>query len=66
MIAASAVNKESSDFRVLEWNGAPGSALRAVTSYPRALKPEGITRARIGERSVNVVVFDTSRFALLD
>jgi hypothetical protein len=58
--------KQQSDFRVLEWDGASLTPGRQVASYPSDLKPEGIARASLGEKRVNVIVFDTGRFAVLE
>jgi uncharacterized protein DUF3616 len=67
VIAGAGLNHEDRDFRIVEWTGdeAPAS-LPVVASFSRNLKPEGITRASIAGRPVSVVVFDTSRIALLD
>ena len=67
VISGAGLNDEDRDFRILEWKGddAP-AALPVVASFPRTLKPEGITRATIAGRAVSVVVFDVGRFALLD
>jgi hypothetical protein len=67
VITGAALNAETRDFRILEWNAeqGAGSPLRVLATFPRSLKPEGITRAAIENRSVNVVVFDVGRFALL-
>jgi hypothetical protein len=55
------------DFRIVEWDGRTGAAnLRDVVRYPRSLQPEGIARATLHGRPVSVVVFDTSRFAVMD
>jgi len=67
VISGAALNNESRDFHVLEWNGNPEASapLPVIATFPRALKPEGITAAALGDRQVNVVVFDVGRFALL-
>jgi hypothetical protein len=67
VITGAGLNDEDRDFRIVEWNGddAPAS-LALVASFSRTLKPEGITRASIAGRPVSVVVFDTSRFAILE
>ena len=66
LIAGAALNDENLDFQVLEWDGDPRSAPRVVATYDRSLKPEGLTRAVLEGRSVRVIVFDTSRFAILE
>jgi len=67
VITGAGLNAENRDFQILEWKGdvAP-STLRVIASYNRRLKPEGITRATIDGRSVSVLVFDTSRFTLIE
>ena len=67
VIAGAALNDETRDFRILEWNGkdAVGAPLPLVATFPRSLKPEGITHAAIGNRPVSVLVFDVGRYALL-
>lgn len=67
IITGAGLNAETRDFHILEWKGdvSPAS-LRVIASYNRRLKPEGITRATIDGRSVSVLVFDTSRFTLID
>jgi hypothetical protein len=66
VIAGAGLNKENREFRVVEWDGKPGSSLRDISTFSRRLKPEGITRAALGGRPVNVIVFDTGRFAVVD
>jgi hypothetical protein len=66
IITGSWVNRESRDFRLLYWDGESGAPDREIGTYSRRLKPEGIARAMIGERSVTVVVFDTGYYSLLD
>lgn len=65
IITGAALNDETREFRVLEWDGTAGSAPRQVATFPRALKPEGITRAPLGGRSVRVIVFDVGWFIVL-
>ena len=67
VITGAGLNAENRDFQIVEWKGeTPPASLRVIASYNRRLKPEGITRATIEGRSVSVLVFDTSRFALID
>lgn len=67
IITGAGLNAENRDFQIVEWKGDPSPAsLRVIASYNRRLKPEGITRATIDGRSVSVLVFDTSRFTLID
>jgi hypothetical protein len=39
--------------------------VREVATFDRKLKPEGITRAAIGESDFKLVVFDTSQYLKL-
>jgi hypothetical protein len=65
VIAGAGLGTEDRDFRIVEWHGARGSSgLRELARYSSKLTPEGITRAVIGGRPINVVVFDTGRMAL--
>jgi hypothetical protein len=67
VITGAGLNDEDRDFRIVEWKGdAAPVALPVVASYPRTLKPEGITRATIDGRPVSLIVFDVGRFTLLD
>lgn len=66
VITGAGLNRESRDFRVLEWDGKSGSPLRDVVAFSRRLKPEGITRATIAGRSLSVIVFDVGRFVVVD
>jgi hypothetical protein len=67
VITGAGLNAENRDFQILEWKGdASPASVRVIASYNRRLKPEGITRATIDGRPVSVLVFDTSRFTLID
>lgn len=67
IITGAGLNAETRDFQIVEWKGdASPASLRVIASYNRRLKPEGITRATIDGRSGSVIVFDTSRFTLID
>jgi hypothetical protein len=66
LIAGAARNDENRDFRVVEWDGTRESPLRDISTFPRRLKPEGITRAALDGRPVTVIVFDTGRFIVVD
>lgn len=67
VITGAALNDENRDFRILEWNGdaAAAAPLKLLATFPKNLKPEGITSAAIGDRRVSVLVFDVGRFGLL-
>jgi hypothetical protein len=66
VITGASLDREDSDFRLLEWDGGNGSRPRQLKSFPRKLKPEGITRATLGQRQASVIVFDTGRFAVYE
>lgn len=53
-------------FRLVEWNGRSGSSVRDIASFPQSLKPEGVTRVSLGNKSLRVVVFDTGRVSVLN
>jgi hypothetical protein len=53
-------------FRLVEWSGQPGAAVRDVASFPQSLKPEGVARVSLGGKSMRVVVFDTGRVSVLN
>jgi hypothetical protein len=53
-------------FRLVEWNGQAGAAVREIASFPKTLKPEGVARVSLGGKSLRVVVFDTGRVSVLD
>lgn len=65
IIAGGGPNKNDRDFRVLEWKG-EGSEAREFARYSSKLKPEGITRTELDGHPRTLIVFDTSRFAMLD
>ena len=65
IIADAGRDKNSRDFRVLEWKG-EGSTARELARYSSKLKPEGITPAELDGQPRTVIVFDTGRFAMLD
>jgi hypothetical protein len=56
----------SDDFRILEWrNGTGRPDFTELARYSSKLKPEGITRASVGETSTRFLVFDTGRYTNL-
>lgn len=61
-----AAGESDQTFRLVEWNGLAGAAVRDITSFPKSLKPEGVARVSLGGKSVRVVVFDTGRVSVLD
>ena len=67
VITGASLDDEDRDFRIVEWKGdAAPASLPVVASFPRTLKPEGITRATIAGRPVSLIVFDVGRFMLLE
>ena len=66
IIAGATEEQKKTDFKLWEWDGPTGEAgLREIATFDRKLKPEGITRASIGERDFKLVVFDTSQYLKL-
>jgi Protein of unknown function (DUF3616) len=66
IIAGATEDQKKSDFKLWEWDGqAGGSSLREMATFDRKLKPEGITRAAIGNADFKLVVFDTSQYLKL-
>ena len=60
------LNDEDREFRLVEWDGKPGSAPREISRFSRLLKPEGIATAELDGRSITVIVFDTGGFTVVD
>jgi hypothetical protein len=66
IISGATETQEKTDFKLWEWGGPAGqSALREVATFDRKLKPEGVTRASVGDSDFVFVVFDTSRYLRL-
>jgi hypothetical protein len=65
LIVGAGGNNENRDFGLLEWDGNPHSAPRQLATFPRKLKPEGISRAVLGGRPVSIIVFDVGRFTII-
>ena len=66
VVTGASLNDETLEFQVLEWKGVPDTTLRLVATYSRTLKPEGVTRARIGGHSIRLLVFDTGRLTVIE
>lgn len=64
LITGAGPNSEKMDFKTWEWNGA--TEMRALETFDRRLKPEGITRFSNGARDFIFIVFDTSGYAATD
>jgi hypothetical protein len=66
IIAGATETQDKMDFKLWEWGGpANQSALKEVAAFDRKLKPEGVTRASVGDSDFVFVVFDTSRYLRL-
>jgi hypothetical protein len=65
VITGASLDEENRDFRLLEWDGRSGTALREIATYDRRLKPEGIAGAAFGGRPARVVVFDVGQVAVM-
>jgi hypothetical protein len=66
LFTGAALNDETREFRLLEWNGTPGAPPREIARYPRTLKPEGISRIRLAGRDAMLVVFDIGSYEVID
>lgn len=51
--------------RLVRWGGS-GSSVKVVATFPDDLKPEGVAPAKVGGRTVTLVLCDTSRYVLMD
>jgi hypothetical protein len=61
IIAGATETQARTNFSMWEWSGEQ-TAPREVSTFSRDLKPEGITRARVGGREFRFVVFDSSSY----
>ncbi|HKY06235.1 MAG TPA: DUF3616 domain-containing protein, partial [Blastocatellia bacterium] len=67
IIAGATEGQDKTDFKLWHWDGNDGQPqLREVTTFDRKLKPEGVTRASIGEGDFVFVVFDSSGYLKMD
>jgi hypothetical protein len=63
IIAGATEAQDKNDFKLWEWGGDGGQAgLRDVATFDRKMKPEGVTRASVGNSDFKFVVFDTSKY----
>jgi hypothetical protein len=53
-------------FRLLQWDGRSGGAIRLLNTFPGVLKPEGIARVALAGRTRTLIVCDSSRLLFLD
>lgn len=65
VITGAALNDETRDFRILEWDGVSRTTQDEIAAFPRQLKPEGIARAQLGGSSSLVVVFDAGAYLVM-
>ena len=64
IITGAGPDAEKMDFKLWEWSGnSEPPNLRETDTYDRRLKPEGITRMKLGDQSFTFIVFDTSVYA---
>ena len=63
IIAGATESQDKTDFKLWEWSGdANQTGLRDVATLDRKLKPEGVTRASVGNSDFKFLVFDTSKY----
>lgn len=65
VITGASLNEETLDFHVIRWTG-ESAAPTPVVTYDKSLKPEGVVTARVANRPVRVLVFDTGRMAVVE
>ena len=66
LITGAGPNNEKMDFKTWEWSGKDDTGLRALETFDRRLKPEGITRVANGAGDFVFIVFDTSGYTATD
>ena len=67
IISGAAEHQQLTDFVLWEWNGdVKQPALREMNRFDKTLKPEGVARARSGNRNFVIVVFDAGGYTILD
>jgi hypothetical protein len=63
IIAGATESQDKNDFKLWEWSGdSSQDNLRDVATLDRKMKPEGVTRASVGNSDFKFVVFDTSKY----
>lgn len=65
VISGASLDEENREFRLLDWDGKPGSSVRETRTYNRRDKPEGVTSATIGGRRMTILVFDVGSFEVV-
>ena len=71
IIAGSIAQGEAKEFILFEWNGdtdttKPDSAPKELARLDAKMKPEGVTRVRVGGRDILMVVGDASQYTRFD
>ena len=67
VVTGASLNDEVEDFRLLEWRTVEGAhQFSELARYPRTLKPEGITRATLGQARPRVMVFDIGLYVSIE
>jgi hypothetical protein len=67
IISGSAEDQDQTDFGIWEWKGNEGAPTPVeLNRFDRKLKPEGLTRTTIGDRSFTLIVFDASGYTVMD
>jgi Protein of unknown function (DUF3616) len=67
IISGATEDQPQTDFGLWEWNGdASRPVLRETNRFVNYLKPEGVARARVGERDFLIVVFDASGYTVME
>ena len=66
LISGAHLDAERLTFRLFTWDGKEGSAPQETGVFPRGLKPEGLTRVRLGTEERLMIVYDTSRYMIID
>jgi hypothetical protein len=66
VISGAHLDEERLTFRLFAWDGRTGSAPQETGVFPKGLKPEGLTRVKAGTTERLMIVYDTSRYMLVD
>jgi hypothetical protein len=67
IISGASEHQQLTDFGLWEWNGeVKQPALREMYRFDKALKPEGVARATVGNRDFLIVVFDAGGYTIMD
>lgn len=67
IISGAAEDQDQTDFGLWEWNGDEKQpVLRETNRFDDDLKPEGVARARVGERDLIIVVFDAGGYTVME